>query len=110
MFAHGTTVTIQRASTTTDRYGNTIPGPYVDVEDIDGCAVAPRESSEDNTNRTALVVGVTVFAPYGADVRKADRCVIDGRTYQVEGEPAAWSHPMTGWQPGTVIQLRIVEG
>lgn len=109
-WAHGVDVTVLRASTTIDRYGNTVPAGWVEVGVLEGCGVAPRESVEDNTNRTAVVVGLTVFAAPGVDVRADDRCQIGAVVYEVDGKPAVWSHPMTGWQPGTVIQLRDVEG
>lgn len=110
-FAYGTTVTVQRATPVVDRYGNSRPGTYTDHHTIAGCGIAPR-TSDDLTDRGRLgvVVGLTMFAPYDADLLSSDRVVVGGETYETVGDPGQWRSPLTGWQPGLEIALRRVEG
>jgi hypothetical protein len=75
------------------------------------CGVADGGSLEPLQDaRNAVESDFDVVAPYGADVTAADRLVIRGLTCTVQGRPFAWRSPFTGWEPGTVIRAKIVEG
>lgn len=39
-----------------------------------------------------------------------DRVTVRGREYQVDGDPADWRSPLTGWEPGIVVTLEVVSG
>ncbi len=109
--ALGSTVIVHRSTTTTDRYGNEIPGPWVAAGSIDGCAVAPRSTSElSDGGRQGVIVGLTLFMPPGADIGPHDRVEVDGRMFEVEGDVGRWQSPLTGWAPGDQVALRKVEG
>jgi hypothetical protein len=41
---------------------------------------------------------------------RRDRCTVRGRLYQVSGDPAVWRSPLTGWAPGVVVDLEVVDG
>lgn len=113
-YPFGTTVTVYRASSTTDRYGNEVPGPWVSVGTVAGCAVAPRSSSRADeltgAGRTGVIVGLTLYAPSDAEIGPHDRVEVDGDTFEVDGEVGRWSSPFTGWTPGVEVALRRVEG
>lgn len=112
IFPYGETVTRIRVTPGgRDPYGD----PIGDVEehvDITGCAVAPRQAGEQiGAGRIAVTSGLTVYVPPGADVLPSDRIEVRGVVYEVEGEPAEWRSPFTGWEPGREVQLiRVEEG
>lgn len=114
LFPHGETVTRLRAAIVTD--------PYSDEEsaedwasptslDIEGCAFNPGQSSEPlQQARNAVITRPEVYAPPGADILSGDRLVVRGDTYEVQGRPQDWRSPFTGWEPGLVVPLELVEG
>lgn len=107
----GETVTILRGQATIDRYGNTtVDWTTPTRTDIDGVAVAPRTSGEEHAGRTAVIVGLTLYLPAGADMRATDRVVARGSTYEVVGDPAVWVSPYTGAQPGIEVAVERYDG
>lgn len=114
MFAHGETVTRLRGTPVLDRYSGEQTGiswKAPDALDIPGCGFNPGGSSEPTQDgRNAVITRPEVYAPADADVTAADRLVVRGDTYQVDGKPAEWRSPLTGWAPGLVIALKEVQG
>lgn len=114
MFAAGETVTRLRGAPVVDPYSGEANG--VDWSDpsslaIPGCAFNPGQSAEpDQVGRNAIITQPEVYTPPGADVTAGDRLVVRGLTYEVEGDPADWRSPYTGWTPGLVVALKRVEG
>lgn len=108
-FAHPITVTVRRGGTD-PRTGDPLP----DTEHtIDGCAVAPRGSSESTDLGNAVIEGLTMFAPYGADVLATDEIVLPDDpdvVWYVDGEPGNWRSPFTDWRPGTQVALTRQRG
>lgn len=105
------TVTVLRAGTTTDRYRNVVADWSNPARtEVPGCAVAPGTSSEENAGRTAVIAGLTVYLPAGADVRPADRIEIRGVVYDIDGEPGDWRNPFTDTRAGLEVALRRVTG
>lgn len=93
-----------------DRYGNEIPSDWDDIT-VDRCALAPRESTDENgPGRAAIVVGQTLYAPSGADIAARDLIVARGVTYEIDGDIADWRNPSMFTQGGLVIQLTKVTG
>lgn len=84
-----------------DPRGQPLPGPDESF-DLDGCVVTPRESApqvggEFQQGRDTVIVGWTVYAPHGSDVRTTDRVVVRGVVCEVTGEPGHWGrNPFTG--------------
>lgn len=74
--------------------------------------IAPRESTEPTADgRNSVITGRTLYAEPGEDVTAHDRVELPGDgVWQVDGDPADWRSPLTGWHPGLVIQLKRVEG
>jgi hypothetical protein len=106
------TVTRLRPGSTADRYGGTTPDwSDPDTEDIDGCAVAPRDAEEDHTNgRQTVIHGFNVYTPPGADILPTDRLTIRGEQHEVDGEPGVWTSPYSGVTAGVEIRTRRVTG
>lgn len=51
-----------------------------------------------------------LYAPYGADVRKADRVESEGVLYQVDGDPIQERSPLTGTRGYMKVAIDIVTG
>lgn len=114
MFAAGETVTRRRGTPVLDPYSQEETGTDWktpdDLEILD-CAVADGGSLEPLEDaRNAVVSDFDVIAPFGSDVTARDRLVIRGLVCEVVARPFDWRSPFTGWQPGTVIKAKIVEG
>ncbi|MCG5460845.1 hypothetical protein MED01_004271 [Micromonospora sp. MED01] len=111
-FPYGETVTVLRAGLVDDGYGNQVRDwsaatstPYA------GCAVAQNGRDESLTgDRNAIASDLIVFMPSGAGVLATDRLEIRGRSYEVVGEPFAWTSPFSGLPFGTVVYCNRVEG
>lgn len=110
----GITITVERPLGR-DEYGDPIDGEP-ERHAISGCAVAPRTTSEiDAPGRTGVIVGLTLYTPAGADLKRQDIVIIDdgdpnpGR-WEVEGEPGEWRNPYTGLRAGIEVALRRAEG
>lgn len=68
-----------------DRLDDPAVGPPAQ-HDIDGCAVLPRSSQEEGKG-WVILDGRLIIAPYGADVLATDRVEVDGKVWDVDGEP-----------------------
>lgn len=115
MFAFGETVTLLGPGSTEDAYGNTVEdwSTPLTVATVDHCGVEPRPGGETYQNdRNAVTDGFTIYDPSNAlAVAKAThRLEVRGKVYPLLGQPAVWSSPLTGWAPGTVVQVGGVDG
>ena len=109
-FAKGETVTVLPGPTTFDAYGDPVASLRTGG-DITGCAVAPRYSTEPTTRgRQGVIVGMSIYAPAGSDILSTDLLTVRGDTYMVEGEPAEWVSPYTGWAPGLEVAIKRAVG
>lgn len=111
MFAQGKVVTLLRDSTPgVDSYGDPTPGTTERI-DVPGCGVAPRYSTEPTVRgRQGVIVGLSVYAPPGADIRFTDGAEIDGVVYVIDGQPGAWVSPYTGTDFGFEVAIRRAAG
>lgn len=112
-FAHGETITRLRGTPVADPYSaETVLGWDAPSKlDIDGVGVEPITARTAPAEaRQAVTIGYVLYCPAGADITAADRVRVRGRDHRVTGEPAAWRSPMTGWAPGTVVNVEGVEG
>lgn len=104
------TVVRQRATTTTDEYGNvsrTFPGTQVTFTN---CRVQPRTSLEQVTedrDMTEQILGL--YAPIDADIIATDRAVYDGVTYEVHGDGQK-HRGVTGAASHAYFQIRKIDG
>jgi len=109
-FAHGETVTLV-SGPTMDAYGDPVTGTPTRTA-IPLCAVAPRYSTETTERgRQGVIVGYTIYPPSGAPaVLYTDSLEVRGELCAVEGAPAAWVSPFTGWAPGSEITVKRAVG
>lgn len=102
------TVTIVQAATTTDRYGNTSQDWGTAVRTASPAWVQSRSTSEENGNRRAVLEDLMAFLPPTTKVTAHDRMEWDGRTYEVDGEPARF-YNLAGLHH-LEVPLAVVEG
>ena len=112
MFGFGETVEVLSSSSTTDAYNNTVEDWTTPTETpVEDVGVEPRPSTEDNRDaRNAVTSGFTLYMPAGSVVTAKNRIRVRGDDYAVDGEPAEWRNPFTGWEPGLVVQTKRMEG
>lgn len=60
--------------------------------------------------RTPVDSDFTLYFDTTVDVTPQDRIRVRGLVCGVTGRPFLWRSPLTGWQPGTVVQVKIREG
>jgi hypothetical protein len=108
-YAFGERVTVYREIR--DRFGTVT---RTDEQTVDGVAVAPRTSSETGADMRSAVVrsGLTMFLPDETVRLTAAHRVIreDGTEWRVQGLPAVWANPLTGWTPGVQVEIDRVTG
>ena len=106
-----TTIVIRHATPGgVDQYGDPVSGSSADTE-IAGAFVAPRESADvHDVGRVGVIVGLTLYLPYGTDIGHGDQVLVDDVLYEVDGEEGDWLQPMTGWQAGTTVALKRASG
>ncbi len=98
-----------------DVYGDPVDSD-ADEEALAGCGVAPRSTSDiDDRGRQGVIVGLSLYTPYGADVLYTDQFRVEGLgsldgTYEVDGEAGQWKSPLSSWEAGTEIALKRAQG
>lgn len=118
MIANATVVRVRRAPGGFDDYGDPVSSSETRVT-MEGCIVAPRSSVAVGTSasteassrgRQGVIVGLTMFAPYGTDIVHTDQIEVDGELFEVEGEVGAWKSPFSEWEAGLEVALRRAAG
>lgn len=62
-----------------------------DALDIEECSVQPAATGLTQDGRVqGISDGLTVYAPYDADIMPGDRIVFGGNTYTINGDPLIW--------------------
>ena len=86
------TIQIKRATSTTDPYGDPVPGAYANHVALLG-KFAPNNPGEPaEVGRNAVITGGTVYvrAESIPDVKPTDRAVVRGVVYDIDGEIGVW--------------------
>lgn len=111
MFPFGESVTVQaRVVGSDDSHGNPIETFAAPVT-VDGCAFDPGGSVETlEPGREAVVSRPRVFMPAGTVVTARSILTVRGLLYRVDGDPADWVNPLTGWAPGVVANIERAAG
>lgn len=81
-------------------------------ETWDGVAFAPDGSAEPvNDNLTRVETSGVIYDPAGRFASSRDEFTVRGERYYVVGEGSGvWTHPLTGWSPGSTINLKKITG
>lgn len=105
-FPAGETVTIHRpgVGTTTDRWGNDIPGADVNTA-LTGCAVWQTGADELLAGQDVNVRRMRVVFPSLISVLATDEMTVRGQRLYVDGPPARFHSPFTGSE---VTQVDLV--
>ena len=80
------------------------------------CAIWQNSTTEDTQGRDTIVTTKTALVPHGADIVDTDLVYLPGddqskpARWQVTGDPWPVHSPLSGWEPGTEVQLKRVEG
>lgn len=77
--------------------------------DIHGCVIYPGATDELTVGRNTALIQWTVIAPADADIRATDRIKVDGKIYEIDGEPGRW-RSASGTLDSLVLLLRKWEG
>ena len=117
MFAFGETFTRLRAPLVADSYSgaDTLRDWENPAElEIEGFGFDPGGSVvTDTVNRTQVTTRPSLLwlGDDVPDVVQSDRMRgPDGRVWSITGNPSVPTNPFTGWQPGAVWPLELVEG
>lgn len=113
----GRTLTVYRlAAGPLDAHGNATR-VRTPTHQIDNCLVAPPVALTNAgkyepaaPGRTPVNEIFTVYAPPGADIGSRDEVDLDGKRYEVIGEPGSWPDPWTGITEGVVFAMERRQG
>jgi hypothetical protein len=111
-FPFGEAVTFEALSVSSvDAHGNPVES-YGTPVTVSGCAFDPGGTVESfEPGRDVVTTSPRVFVPSGAgSVSSRDRVTVRGKLYAVQGDPAVFTNPFTGWTPATVVNLERVAG
>lgn len=93
-----------------DRFGDPVAGSP-STSTVTGVVVWPRGSTEQNDGRSVVATGLDMLFPPGSPIPAArDKVQLDGKDYQVDGEPFAWRSELTGTDAGVQVSVTRVTG
>lgn len=113
-FAHTVPCSRPASAAEYDGFGNVI-SPAVPELTFDAVFVAPQSLTGsrivDGVLQETTVTKPALYVESWPEVVSGDAIVVDGELgWQVDGDPAAYVHPWTGWRPPLVIELRRAVG
>jgi hypothetical protein len=94
---------IRRAKTGLDSDGSDVYGDTLTL--LYETVTWPRASTENVQGGDLVITGVTMLIRPGVDLGAVDQVLVDGKRYDIDGDPAHYRSPFTGTDPGTVLQL-----
>lgn len=95
---------VQRSSTSTDAYGQPV---YTTVTTTVQAIVSARVSGTNfDADQITITDGLTIYLPSGHDVQDADKFIIRGKTYELDGDAFDWRDGLGSWSPGVVVNLQ----
>lgn len=97
-----------------DEWGNTIGEDRGEVT-FDAVFVPPTTMAGsqiiDGVLRETTVTKPTLYVEGRFDIRSGDPVIVDGGAgWEVDGDPALYDHPWSGWNAPMVIELRKMVG
>lgn len=87
------TICVRRPGQKMER-GSTVPDwDSAQTMEVTGCSVQPGETSLSQDGRVQAVSDrLTVYAPV-TDIRAGDHIIVNGKEYEIDGEPKVWQSP-----------------
>ena len=114
MFSDAEPVTFYAAGVVTDPYSGENEATdwgNSSVALVDSCGIEPVASSEPQQDgRQAVIVGYRLYFDHVVDIDRLWRCEVRGDMCKVNGRPAQWRSPLTGWAAGTVAEVGFTDG
>lgn len=113
MFPYAETVQVLTGVAATDPYSGEATGLdwSTPTERDELCAVADGGSTEPLQDaRNSIVSDFDLIFDHNPEVSPAERVRVRGLICDVVGRPFLWRSPFTGWEPGTVVRVKVVEG
>lgn len=87
------TITRIRPGIRTERGSEVFAWDNVESQEIGECLVQPGSTYLSQDGRVLGVQdGLTVCAPWDADIRAGDRIEYDGKVYTINGDPLVWKN------------------
>lgn len=115
LLVNGDTITILRAASRT-KFGDTSYTESHQIHNVgihysDGRRVKTNDDESEVENRETFITDITLFCPIGSDILVTDKVELpDGSLCRVAKKPFPNKSPFTGWSPGMVVSLRLIEG
>lgn len=108
-FPYGWTVIVHRVEVTGQNADGNDVTSTVDYN-ISGVAVWPRTSTEVVQGQDTTIIGSSMLLPpeLDFDIHATDRVSIFDKLYEIDGEPGRYLSPLTGFDAGTLINLKRV--
>lgn len=111
MFDHSEAVTVSTPVWTVDDYGNRVADWVNATDRAELCGVADAGSTEPlEVDRNAIDADFDLIFDHDPAITAQDRVTVRTLLCEVAGRPFAWRSPFTGWEPGTVVRVKIREG
>ena len=100
---------LPRIADATNDFGNEVES-YGPAEPVGVFEFDPGSSSEPRLpNQERVITEPALYTPFDTPFTEADKCVVDGVEYKVEGEPSRYRNRNAGKSPGAVVHLRRVQ-
>lgn len=115
LLVHGDTITILRSGGR-NKFGDTSYEESHQIHNVgihwsDGRRVKSNDDESQVDNRDTFATDITLFCPIGSDIVVTDKVELpDGSMCRVARKPFPQKSPFTGWSPGVVVALRLIEG
>lgn len=115
LLTNGETITVLR-SASRNKYGDTSYTESHQVHNVgihysDGRKVKTNDDESQVDNRDTFVTDITLFCPTGSDILVTDKIELpDGSMCRVARKPFPTKSPFSGWTPGLVVNVRLIEG
>lgn len=108
-FGNKTVTGVRRTPGTPDRLG--VPATVETTFEVPGCSFQPFAPPQEQLSNADLVQSMwKLFAPAGTGLVVTDAVRIDGKTYEIFGDPQEWPDPITGATHHVEFWLRRATG
>jgi hypothetical protein len=97
-----TVMLVRRTKGGQDSFGN---DTFTEAASPVQAVVALRTGTEQSSGRESLSERLSVYLPAGTNLSYLDAVLVAGERWEVDGDPTAYTHALTGWTPGVEVGL-----